>query len=277
MATHAATGMAVPRQPHTGETQGHRPPVHRRRLESWGPAPDPIKVDVLALTSLGAFMDVRGTGTSRASASKSGNTAPRSGATNSSVLSRRATSALRTSGSPHHRDARRADPLPTAIRILWQRHYIQLSERVRPYSHRGLPGCRSRSTRDDARHQRSWTQPARVLAHDRHQQVPVQNHRHRPGRQRAPLRRTTAVRQGTQREAPDKPPGVRAVRTDRRGLHHIENTPYEQLVHQNLGGKRVAVAPTRAAVRQPMRRARCVSPPTSRTTPARRRCCPARS
>jgi hypothetical protein len=105
------------------------------------PPPDPVNVNHLALTSLGAFIDVRGNWNVPG--------VPLTEWQHRTTLGRDQFVRIVEKGylCPFgHRAVyvtetrRRADPsLPDGdFAILWQRHYIQLKERVRGYGHRGM-------------------------------------------------------------------------------------------------------------------------------------------
>jgi hypothetical protein len=214
--------------------------------------PEPVIVNRLALTSLGAFIDVRGTWNVPG--------VPLTEWQHRTTLGRDQFVRIVEKGylCPFgHRAVyvtetrRRADPsLPDGgFAILWQRHYIQLKERVRGYGHRGMTYLQvvlEPKTTPDINDPGPdpfvfWptigTTPfaftVRFIDQD--------------GQERgydAPLlfvmeRRTKAPNAG--RPTVEEVYEHYALSPD--GLHHVPGTEWEQRVRHDLGRQRVAVAP----------------------------------
>lgn len=236
-------------------------PEHRKDIvdlstgDAWTPwyrpPPDPIQVNALALTSLGAFMDVRGNWDVDGTSVKEWQHRTTLGRDQFVRVVEKGYFCPCGHRAVHIIETRRrVDPtLPNGdYAILWQRHYIQLRERVRSYSHRGTP----------------WVQ----ITLDPQTTPDIDDPGPDPlvfwptiGTTKFPFKITAVDQDGNERRYDTpllfvKERNKRGLPTNHQvyeqyaltddGLHHIENTPYEQLVHQDLGGKRVAVAPTGA-------------------------------
>lgn len=217
------------------------------------PAPAPVEVNALALTSLGAFMDVRGHWDVKG--------VPLTEWQHRTTLGRDQFVRVVEKGylCPFgHRAVyitetrRRADPtLPDGdFAILWQRHYIVLRERVRSYSDRGMPTVQvtidPKTTPDiNDPGPDSFVFWPTIGTKEFAFTITIVDQDGGEHRYHAPLlfvleRRAVAPDKGrpTEHEVYEK----YALTDD--GRHHIKNTSYEQLVRHDLGGKRIAVAPT---------------------------------
>ena len=215
---------------------------------SWRlPPPAPVNVNALALTSLGAFMDVRGNWDVKG--------IPLTEWQHRTTLGRDQFVRVVLKGyfCPFgHRAVyvietrRRADPtLPDGdFAILWQRHFIILREQVRTYNRRQMPYVQvvlepktTPDINDPGPDPLSFwptigTTPFafKITTYD---QNGLDHHYD------APLLFVLERQDGqpTNHEVYSK----YALTDD--GLHHIAGTPYEQRVRHDLGGRRVAVAP----------------------------------
>ncbi|MBP1823103.1 hypothetical protein J3E61_006739 [Mycobacterium sp. OAE908] len=220
------------------------------------PAPAPVEVNKLALTSLGAFMDVRGHWDVKG--------VPLTEWQHRTTLGRDQFVRVVEKGyfCPFgHRAVyitetrRRADPtLPDGgFAILWQRHYIILRERVRSYSDRGMPGVQvtidPKVTPDiNDPGQDAFVFWPTIGTKEFAFTITVVDQDGSEHKYHAPLLFVLERRA----EAPDKGRPTKhevyekyALTDD--GRHHITGTPYEQLVRHDLGGKRIAIAPTAAS------------------------------
>ncbi len=216
------------------------------------PAPDPVEVNALALTSLGAFMDVRGHWDVKG--------VPLTEWQHRTTLGRDQFVRVVEKGylCPFgHRAVyitetrRRADPtLPDGgFAILWQRHYIILRERVRSYSDRGMPGVQvtidPKVTPDindpGADPIVFWpTIGAKEFAFS----ITAVDQDGTEHKYHAPL--LFVLERRAEDGRPTKAEVYEKYALTDDGLHHVAGTPYEQLVRHDLGGKRVAIAPTGA-------------------------------
>ena len=235
-------------------------PRHRRDIvnlstgdagTSWVlPAPEPVQVNNLALTSLGAFIDVRGHWDVKGVKLTEWQHRTTLGRDQFVRVVEKGYMCPFGHRAVHVTETRRrADPtLPDGdFAILWQRHYIILRELVRTYSHRGMPSVQvtlaPKTTPDinDPGPDALVFWPT-IGTTEFAFTITVVDQDGTVHKYHAPLLFVSERQEGQ----PTNHDVYQQYGLTDDGQHHIAGSPYEQLVRHDLGGKRVAVAPTGA-------------------------------